>query len=578
MKKMILTSENENRQFAFVKGNRPTNAKTVKAKEKSIKEYGQLSPITVVKGEDVYLMDGHLVDLDGNDIPDDQTENYYAVLDGQHRLVAYLNLKLNLDDLVICEPLNVEMSIAALIAEMNICTKTWTGTDYMAAPAMMLGNKNEVFELVRTDWEFAYENLPEKDDDGFATKWAAKAYLGKLYHTLGCQGDNTAWEKAKACFDEVMPKYRLADKFSDLFVDYVQGSPESIFQLNFALAGSTTRNRGSWLVAPNGSCNGQAWDRIRASKALYDYFLATYPGDPRIESTFLTYWKSYAGVGKGEKPKEEPIASARDTVYAYPYFTYTIEGEEKPAGWKKPKLYVGRIPYEKLADPASPKAEELYAMIADTATATPAEKGYLKGLLSLLENATKKPSTNTKSWPYFKKPWDPEQSGNNSHKNLILYRYADMLLMAADVYNELGQTDKAITLANEVLKRARQSGNASQPADWKSGLSKEQVREKIYFERIFEGAGEPEMYQKMRLRGTELLKKAFEVNNGHGIIQESVANNPKGNGNWGERIFNDGNLNDENFLKKNLLLPVPKDEIDTNSALDYSDNNYGYTN
>ena len=97
-------------------------------------------------------------------------------------------------------------------------------------------------------------------------------------------------------------------------------------------------------------------------------------------------------------------------------------------------------------------------MIADTATATPAEKGYLKGLLSLLENATKKPSTNTKSWPYFKKPWDPEQSGNNSHKNLILYRYADMLLMAADVYNELGQTDKAITFANEVLKRARQSG------------------------------------------------------------------------------------------------------------------------
>lgn len=147
MKKMILTSENENRQFAFVKGNRPTNAKTVKAKEKSIKEYGQLSPITVVKGEDVFLMDGHLVDLDGNDIPDEQTENYYAVLDGQHRLRAYLNLGLKLDDLVICEPLNVEMSIAALIAEMNICTKTWTGTDYMAAPAMMLVNKNEVFEF-----------------------------------------------------------------------------------------------------------------------------------------------------------------------------------------------------------------------------------------------------------------------------------------------------------------------------------------------------------------------------------------------------------------------------------------------
>ena len=147
MKKMNISIDNEARQFAFVKGIRPTNAKTVKAKETSIKEHGQLSPITVAKGEDVLNSGGHLVDLDGNDIPDDQTENYYAVLDGQHRLRAYLNLGLNLDDLVICEPLNVEMSIAALIAEMNICTKTWTGTDYMAAPAMMLVNKNEVFEF-----------------------------------------------------------------------------------------------------------------------------------------------------------------------------------------------------------------------------------------------------------------------------------------------------------------------------------------------------------------------------------------------------------------------------------------------
>ena len=52
----------------------------------------------------------------------------------------------------------------------------------------------------------------------------------------------------------------------------------------------------------------------------------------------------------------------------------------------------------------------------------------------------------------------------------------------------------------------------------------------------------------------------------------------KGTGTGENVFFNDGNLNDENFLKKNLLLPVPKDEIDTNSALDYSDNNYGYTN
>ena len=38
MKKMNITIENEVRQFAFVKGNRAINAKTVKAKENSIKE------------------------------------------------------------------------------------------------------------------------------------------------------------------------------------------------------------------------------------------------------------------------------------------------------------------------------------------------------------------------------------------------------------------------------------------------------------------------------------------------------------------------------------------------------------
>lgn len=147
MKKLIVSVDDQNRQFAFVKGNRPTNAKTVKAKEKSMQEHGQLSPITVVKGEDVCKMNGCLVDLQGHDIPNEQAERYYAVVDGQHRVVAWMNLGKNLDDLVICEALNAEMEIAALIAEMNICTTSWKGTDYMAAPAMALAAKNEVFDF-----------------------------------------------------------------------------------------------------------------------------------------------------------------------------------------------------------------------------------------------------------------------------------------------------------------------------------------------------------------------------------------------------------------------------------------------
>ena len=88
MKKMSVISVIVNRSFAFVKGNRPTNSKAVTAKMKSIEEYGLLSPITVVDGEQVITSGGHLVDLNGKDIPDSQSVNYYAVLDGQHRLIA----------------------------------------------------------------------------------------------------------------------------------------------------------------------------------------------------------------------------------------------------------------------------------------------------------------------------------------------------------------------------------------------------------------------------------------------------------------------------------------------------------
>ena len=125
----------------FIKGNRPTNNRSVNTKMKSIEEYGLLSPITVVDGEKVIASGGHLVTLDGQEIADQDSDNYLAVLDGQHRLMAYIKLGLNKDELVVTEPLNTEMSIAALIAEMNICTTTWKGTDYMAAPAMILKEK-----------------------------------------------------------------------------------------------------------------------------------------------------------------------------------------------------------------------------------------------------------------------------------------------------------------------------------------------------------------------------------------------------------------------------------------------------
>lgn len=159
----------------------------------------------------------------------------------------------------------------------------------------------------------------------------------------------------------------------------------------------------------------------------------------------------------------------------------------------------------------------------------------------------------------------------------MVYRYAEMLLLMADVYNELGDTPKAISLANEVLARARKSGavSSAQPADWSASLTKEQVTEKLYFERIIELCGEPSIYDMVRIRGTVYFKKFLELNTTHELTILGEKNYTSSVNNFADRLLNNGNLTDD-FLKKNLLLPIPTSEIDANPGLTNNDNNFGY--
>lgn len=157
MNKLNVLNVSDANKFAFIKGNRPTDEKAIKVKKDSIFEHGILCPITAVNGEEVIKSNGHLTDLDGNDIADEHAKDYYAVLDGQHRLKAYLELGLPLEDLVVIEPLNKKIAIALLIAEMNICTKTWKGSDYMAAPAMAIKETNAAFDFAM---ELQRRNFP----------------------------------------------------------------------------------------------------------------------------------------------------------------------------------------------------------------------------------------------------------------------------------------------------------------------------------------------------------------------------------------------------------------------------------
>lgn len=224
MNKLNVLNVSDANKFAFIKGNRPTDEKAIKVKKDSISEHGILCPITAVNGEEVIKSNGHLTDLDGNDIADEHAKDYYAVLDGQHRLKAYLELGLPLEDLVVIEPLNKKIAIALLIAEMNICTKTWKGSDYMAAPAMAIKETNAAFDFAM---ELQRRNFPLSTISLWAcgnNKLKAKDWVASLKtrEMPQCLQEADGWcAKSRKWFEAASEKFTakfLAKKYLISFI------------------------------------------------------------------------------------------------------------------------------------------------------------------------------------------------------------------------------------------------------------------------------------------------------------------------------------------------------------------------
>lgn len=83
-------------------------------------------------------------------------------------------------------------------------------------------------------------------------------------------------------------------------------------------------------------------------------------------------------------------------------------------------------------------------------------------------------------------------TGNNNHNNVYFARYAGMLLLLAEVENEInnGPTDLALNCVNAVRERARGGLNGAEnrpiPADISSGLSYGQFKDVVFDERAVE--------------------------------------------------------------------------------------------
>lgn len=127
-----------------------------------------------------------------------------------------------------------------------------------------------------------------------------------------------------------------------------------------------------------------------------------------------------------------------------------------------------------------------------------------------------------------------------------LIRFADVLLMLSEAYNEAGQLDKAVTEFNKVRARVGMPGLNSGPV-WMVVSNKEQMAERIRKERAVEFAGEGLRFSDLRRWGYEIAHKTL--------------NNVDAVNIYGEPIYT------HLFTERDMLWPIPGVERERNKEL-----------
>lgn len=141
--------------------------------------------------------------------------------------------------------------------------------------------------------------------------------------------------------------------------------------------------------------------------------------------------------------------------------------------------------------------------------------------------------------PFIKKYLNPHANVGNTGDNWPVYRYAEALLLLAEVHNELGETDDARGYLNKVRLRA---GLGESPASEQAGL-----REAILKERRVELAFENKRWLDLVRTGTAISvmrNYAVRIKQEHPYL----------------------GANTYQIAEFRLLFPIPKSEVDLNPS------------
>lgn len=205
-------------------------------------------------------------------------------------------------------------------------------------------SKEEVYAQIIEDLELAIEYLPEENPvKGRPSKYAAHALLAKVYLTLadGVEGSDY-WRKALEHGKAVYGKYELVP-LDVLYNVANKNTAESIFEVQLSVE-SGRGNYWTRMIAPSNSVHtpnatSNPYGRMRPTKYMFDSFMAQYPGDPRIDATFI--YGSYTQRNGSKDVKTYPqFASKPSEKEFFPYLKKFIDSEYTASGSNANFIYL----------------------------------------------------------------------------------------------------------------------------------------------------------------------------------------------------------------------------------------------
>ena len=158
-----------------------------------------------------------------------------------------------------------------------------------------------------------------------------------------------------------------------------------------------------------------------------------------------------------------------------------------------------------------------------------------------------------------------ESTTDATNQNMLIYRYGDLLLMLAEIENELDKPAEAIAYVNQVITRARTSenGDGVHPVDL-TFTDKDAFRAEIFRQYRYELLGEGQDWFNNRRKGFDW----FKLN----TLDPHAAWPTRANANNNESLITFINDNKQKMMQ----LPIPLSEMNTNQEIDFVDQNPGY--